>query len=415
MLPPSLTADISVQLRGTGLPPSTSNGDPNAFVDVRASLFANSNASSPATRARNLTITNVVWGAGNSHSMKTLDMAVMLVDAAVQQRTTLGGAVLPPVDLVLFPETFLYNGSNAEVINGNVSGPIIRAMRVAARRHGVYIVATTYELPGEAPDEPQDGPMYNSAVLIGRNGTVEGVYRKHFPTDYEIAAAVRPGERVPVFDLDCGRVAILTCWDFNFPELWQAVGAQGADAVLWPSAAKGAENVQGHALNGNFFIASNGAGQFYDQLGRQMSTTARNVTVKGYTKPVLLTTATLDLDSAVVFYGGPSAKQHKISDFLAMHTDDIAVAWTSDVSKMHLLRATTPGFSVRTALRAARIETRQEEETRNRLVANQARVDARSRVQAAAAATSASSISLASLPPRDAQDDAPSRARKMLS
>ena len=37
--------------------------------------------------------------------------------------------------------------------------------------------------------------------------------------------------------------------------------------------------------------------------------------------------------------------------------------------------------SVRAALRAARIETRQEEETRNRLVANQARAAARLRVQ----------------------------------
>ena len=33
---------------------------------------------------------------------------------------------MAPVDVVLFPEAFLYDGGNAEVVG---SGPIIRAMR----------------------------------------------------------------------------------------------------------------------------------------------------------------------------------------------------------------------------------------------------------------------------------------------
>ena len=39
----------------------------------------------------------------------------------------------------------------------------------------------------------------------------------------------------PVFDLDFGRVSILTCFDINFPELWMFLSARGVDIVFWPS------------------------------------------------------------------------------------------------------------------------------------------------------------------------------------
>merc|ERR1712217_438490 len=80
-----------------------------------------------------------------------------------------------------------------------------------------------------------------------------------------------------------------------------------------------------------------------------------------------------DLDKAVIFYGGPSAKQEKIRNFLTRYADKVAIEWTSDVSKLHLLKATSAGVSVRALLRQAGIETRQEEETRTRLQANLAR------------------------------------------
>ena len=57
-------------------------------------------------------------------------------------------------------------------------------------------------------------------------------------------------------------------WDFNFPETWAAVAAQGAELVLWPSAGKGGLAVAGAAMVHNIYIAANGAGQFYDRVGR---------------------------------------------------------------------------------------------------------------------------------------------------
>ena len=42
-------------------------------------------------------------------------------------------------------------------------------------------------------------------------------------------------EAPPVFDLDFGRVAMLTCFDVNFPELWMHLSARSVDVVFWPS------------------------------------------------------------------------------------------------------------------------------------------------------------------------------------
>ena len=198
-------------------------------------------------------------------------------------------------------------------------------------------------------------------------------YRKHFPTLKEISANVQPGVFLPVFDLDFGRIAILTCWDINFPELWNAAAAQGADAVFWPAAAKGGENVQGHAMNNNFFVVSNGAGQFYDRLGHDMDATVANFTVSGVN--VSVSQKVLDMDSAVVFFGGPAARQLKISTFLADHLESISVVWRSNVSKMMLLSSNQQGVSVHAALAHAGIWTRQEQEAFNRFTINRLRAE----------------------------------------
>jgi predicted amidohydrolase len=380
MLPPNATAVVSPTLQGA-------IGDLQ-YIDLQGLAYSTTPIR-PSRRA--FSSVSIVWGAGNSHGKKTLEQALQLVDSAVTQ--------WGDTDIVLFPECFLYNGSNAETVD---HGAVVTAMQTKAAEHKIYLIVPIYELLKQG--QSQDGPTFNTAVLLGRNGSVVGKYHKHFPTTKEMNANVLPGFSVPVFDLDFGRIAMLICWDFNFPEVWHAVAAQDVDVVFWPSAAKGAENVIGHAMNHNYFIAANGLGQFYNQIGSRVPSEAVNVTLKAdkvlYTTPsagqdtgkglgrllidtdqssppseiVLLTKASLDLDSVVIFYGGPSAKQNKIRDFLAANTGKITIEWTSEVSKCHLLRATTlSGVSVRKLLREAGIETRQEEETRNRQVANQAR------------------------------------------
>jgi predicted amidohydrolase len=265
MLPQQLTAVVSQQLHGA-------TGDLQ-YVDLTAVAYS----TTPIRSRRAVSAVSIVWGAGNSHGKKTLDQALQLVDSAVTQWSD--------VDIVLFPECFLYNGSNAETIE---HGAIVTAMQKKAAEHKIYLIVPIYELLQQG--QSQDGPTFNTAVLLGRNGSVVGKYHKHFPTTYEMDANVIPGSVVPVFDLDFGRIAMLICWDFNFPEVWHAVAAQDVDVVFWPSAAKGAENVMGHAMDHNYFIVANGLGQFYNRVGAPVNhSESVNVTLKA--DPVLSSTA----------------------------------------------------------------------------------------------------------------------------
>jgi len=41
------------------------------------------------------------------------------------------------------------------------------------------------------------------------------------------------GQTLPVFDLDFGRIGILTCYDGWFPEPWRVLSLQGAEIIVW--------------------------------------------------------------------------------------------------------------------------------------------------------------------------------------
>lgn len=197
-----------------------------------------------------------------------------------------------------------------------------------------------------------------------------------------------------VFDTDFGRIAILICWDMTFPEVWHAAASQGAELVLWPSAGHGGRPLEGYAQIHNIYIASNGGGQFYDRLGSQQTPAiAFNHTLQhppaapaaaaagdtlhaghDHDRSIPIAVATLDLDSTVVFYGGPAQKRTKYDSFVsgAGANAGIVEAVKDEVSMWSVLKATRAGAagSVRAALRAAAIETRREESTRNRIQNN---------------------------------------------
>ena len=76
----------------------------------------------------------------------------------------------------------------------------------------MYIVAPIREL-----DVARNNASFNTAVMIGRDGTVLGRYRKKFPvigntTGGEGEEGVTPGlDGVFAWHLDFGTVAVLTC------------------------------------------------------------------------------------------------------------------------------------------------------------------------------------------------------------
>jgi predicted amidohydrolase len=100
-----------------------------------------------------------------------------------------------------------------------------------ARNRGVWLQAGF----GERLEKAR---YSNSAVVIGPEGEVRGVYRKAFLFPSERASFVA-GEELLVVDTGAARVCPLVCYDLRFPELWRLAARAGTDVFSvsssWPS------------------------------------------------------------------------------------------------------------------------------------------------------------------------------------
>jgi N-carbamoylputrescine amidase len=114
-----------------------------------------------------------------------------------------------------------------------IPGPSTEAIgRVAAARQ-VTVVASLFEKRAE-------GVFHNTAVLIGPDGAIAGLYRKmHIPDDplYYEKYYFTPGDvGFRSFDTGRGTVGALVCWDQWFPEAARLTALHGAEILFYPTA-----------------------------------------------------------------------------------------------------------------------------------------------------------------------------------
>jgi N-carbamoylputrescine amidase len=156
-----------------------------------------------------------------------------------------------------------------------VPGPTSEALAKAAAARGVTVVGSVFER--RAP-----GVYHNTAVVLERDGSLAGVYRKmHIPDDplYYEKYYFTPGDLgFRAFDTRAGRVGTLVCWDQWYPEGARLTALAGAQVLVYPTAIgwqfdeapevdaaqhDAWETVQrGHAIaNGVFLLAVNRVGR----------------------------------------------------------------------------------------------------------------------------------------------------------
>jgi predicted amidohydrolase len=98
-----------------------------------------------------------------------------------------------------------------------------------AARHGIWIVA------GSAPRKRMDGAFVNTARLFAPDGRA-GFQDKLVMTRFEREQwGISGGDNLCVFDTPLGRLAILICYDSEFPLLARAAVEAGAKVLLVPS------------------------------------------------------------------------------------------------------------------------------------------------------------------------------------
>lgn len=81
----------------------------------------------------------------------------------------------------------------------------------------------------------REGRLYNVAHLFFPDGTIGEQAKLHI-TPFEIEGwNMAAGDELKVFDTEKGRIAILTCYDIEFPEIVRMAKAAGADVIFCPS------------------------------------------------------------------------------------------------------------------------------------------------------------------------------------
>lgn len=139
------------------------------------------------------------------------------------------------VDLIVTPECYLdgYVVSAkdwtpqrfAAVAQDVQTSPYIRRLRKLAAKYKVYVVFGFTEKAG--------GKFYDSAIMVDRAGATVGIYHKTMLQNHDLRFS--PGEELPVFDTEWGKMGILICADRRWPESARVERLKGARIILIPS------------------------------------------------------------------------------------------------------------------------------------------------------------------------------------
>ncbi len=142
--------------------------------------------------------------------------------------------------LVMLPEQFAFIGPDEQKVEQAEplqSASWLPQISNLAVKKGIHVhIGSFLEKDGE--------DIYNTAVVIGPNGTVVATYRKihlfdvQIPggTTYHESRVISPGNQLATFAVGPFVFGLATCYDLRFPELFRALVEHGANVLLVPAA-----------------------------------------------------------------------------------------------------------------------------------------------------------------------------------
>lgn len=139
-------------------------------------------------------------------------------------------------DFVLFPELFttqlLSIGENGKALPIEALPSFTESFEALfqqlASETGMHLIGGTHIVE-------EAGRLYNQAYLFYPDGRI-GKQRKLHITPTEVKEwNMAAGDKLHIFDTDKGRIALLICYDIEFPEIVRMAKARGADVIFCPS------------------------------------------------------------------------------------------------------------------------------------------------------------------------------------
>jgi predicted amidohydrolase len=123
-------------------------------------------------------------------------------------------------DIICFPESSVHKTDFL-----NFDHKLIHEIREECKKNSIWCIIDD--------DMVVKGKIYNTAILIDRNGKIKGGYRKiNLMGD---SSEVTPGKKVKVFQTDFAKIGIAICWDLAYPKLFKEMKNIGAEIVFCPT------------------------------------------------------------------------------------------------------------------------------------------------------------------------------------
>jgi predicted amidohydrolase len=134
-------------------------------------------------------------------------------------------------DLVLFGEYAnlhhrTWSSNKKEYVADPIPGELTRAVARHAKKYKMNVALPLFGT--------HRGVLSSWVVLLNRDGQMIGCYQKSHPTMPEQGIGMKAGNDLPVYELDFGKVGIMTCMDIEYPEVAQILMLKGAEILLFP-------------------------------------------------------------------------------------------------------------------------------------------------------------------------------------
>ena len=139
-------------------------------------------------------------------------------------------------DLIVLPEFCDLSGEGDEYLKVR-QNQVLDYFASVAKNNRCYIAFGSQR-------KDSNGNWRNSCIVLGRDGSIAGIYDKNFPTISEMEQGVRASNDAPIIQCDFGRVAIAICFDLNFDELRLKYAKEKPDLIIFSSMYHG-----GHVQN----------------------------------------------------------------------------------------------------------------------------------------------------------------------
>ena len=191
-----------------------------------------------------------------------IDYNLSLAEGLIRKCANLGAKI------VCLPELFSYGyylpvlSENLEQLAEEKKGKTVTCLCSLAKELEIYICAGVII--------KEQGKIYNSAVFINDDGTVQFFYHKNHLFGNE-NQCFEYGKGYMVADTRFGKIGVIICYDNNFPESARINALMGAELILCPCAWRIEEKdifyllSQSHACeNGVYLCCVNMYGQYKD-------------------------------------------------------------------------------------------------------------------------------------------------------